>query len=245
MAADGGNESGAKVAWWLTPFSGSTHVEAPNEERPINFAASCCDLCCSSVRPASAKRISRLRWAAPWSKPATRCSSPARRRCSRRSPKRKPKGSSPIAALKTLCSRFLVRADARRFERHAAIQRTCSHSGSQAQRPYRSELRKPQCQLRHSESEADHIAAILKDLPECRADEDAIRQPTEEPERRGVIHTILHHRASAIGLKCVFVPPEAVRDLLLKSGKASARLPRGDARAPTNRQRTDAHAIVD
>jgi hypothetical protein len=56
---------------------------------------------------------------------------------------------------------------------------------------------------------------------------------------------ILHHRARAIGLKCVFVPPEAVRALLLKIGKASARLPRGDARAPTNGQRTDAHAIVD
>ena len=79
--------------------------------------------------------------------------------------------------------------------------------------------------LRHSESEADHVASILKDLPECRADEDAIRQPPEEPERRRVIHAILHHRARAIGLKRVFVPPEAVRALLLKIGKASARLP--------------------
>ena len=72
-----------------------------------------------------------------------------------------------------------------------------------------------------------------------------IRQPPEKPERRCVIHAILHHRARAIGLKCVFVPPEAVRALLLKIGKASARLPRGDARAPTNKQRTNAHAIVD
>ena len=87
----------------------------------------------------------------------------------------------------------------------------------------------------HSESEADHIASILKDLPECRADEDAIRQPPDEPERRCVIHVILHHRARAIGLKCVFVPSEAVRALLLKIiSKPSARLPRGDARAPTN-----------
>src|SRR5688500_14864187 len=80
----------------------------------------------------------------------------------------------------------------------------------------------------HSESEADHVAAIPKDPSECRADEDAIRQPPDEPERRCVVHVILHHRARTIGLKCVFVPPEAVRALLLKISKPSARLPRGD-----------------
>ena len=43
------------------------------------------------------------------------------------------------------------------------------------------------------------------------------------------IHAILHRRARAMGLKCVIVPPEAVRALLLKIGKTSPRLPRGRA----------------
>ena len=47
----------------------------------------------SSARPASARRISRSRSAAPSSRPATPCSSRARPRCWPRSPKRKPRAS--------------------------------------------------------------------------------------------------------------------------------------------------------
>src|SRR5688572_24634818 len=87
----------------------------------------------------------------------------------------------------------------------------------------------------HSESEANHVASILKDLPECWGDVEAVREVPDDPERRRVIHAILHQGARSFGLKNVLVPPEAVRAFLLKISKAPTRLPSGDARAPANR----------
>ena len=72
-----------------------------------------------------------------------------------------------------------------------------------------------------------------------------MREPAQDAERRRVIDAILHHRALAVGLERMLVPPDAVRSGFLQIDKASTGFPCSDTRAPANQQPSDADVIVD